>query len=208
MLKVDGGNVVWAVPYPFCHLSHKGSCSCRCLMGHLNHVERSRFWFRVGGCLVFNPGSLFQLPPSTWVPFSSWRDRDFACFSIPETAGPDLSCACVRGAGVPCMGRSVRARPQGLSRAVIPSTGHVLSAVGAAVKPGRGTARVPPSRHPISLVPGVSRRSGLTPWGGFTVQPDSSCPSIVWLPVTQAEMGENLTSLLLWVFLSPTPQWF
>lgn len=81
---------MWAVLYPLRHLSHKGSCSCCCLMGHLNHVERSRFWFRVGGCSVFNPGSLFQLPPSTCC------DGDFTCFSIPEIAGPDPSCAWCR----------------------------------------------------------------------------------------------------------------
>jgi len=81
------------VPYPFHDPSPTGSCSCCCSGGHLNHVERSRFWFRVGSCRTVTPltqaaSPSSPLPPRSPFPFSSWHDRDSACFGIPKTAGP------------------------------------------------------------------------------------------------------------------------
>lgn len=151
----------------------KGSCNCCCSTGHLNRMERSRFWFRVGGCHAvtcltqaasrpapcFHQGSLVPFPagmtetsPASAFPRQQvliqamrvwcWRPVR-GTFCVCRTPGTHGGCEPRRRARAVCNGRRSAA--------------------------GGGTSRLPPVA-PSGLCPGQpSRRSGLTPWGGFTI---------------------------------------
>lgn len=120
----------------------KGSCSCCFSRGHLNHMERSRFWFRVGGCHAvtqaaskpapcFHPGPLVPFPagmtetsPASAFPrqqvlihaVRAWCRRPVrGTFCVCRTPGTHGGCDPRRRARAVCGGRR-RAAGGGTSR--------------------------------------------------------------------------------------------
>lgn len=76
--------------------------SCHCLAEHLNCMKRSRGLLC---CHLFNPSSLLWLLTSTRVPFPFPASMTgFACFNVPEAAGPDHGWVCVGLAQCPVCG--------------------------------------------------------------------------------------------------------